>query len=58
MTETPTPDIQNPDTVADLADKASALEKALRNTIETQPYAAVGIALALGWFFGRLHRPF
>jgi ElaB/YqjD/DUF883 family membrane-anchored ribosome-binding protein len=30
----------------------------LRNTIETQPYTAVAIALGLGWLFGRTHRPF
>ncbi len=41
-----------------VADAASALEKALRNAVETQPYTALGIALAVGWFFGRLHRPF
>ena len=32
-------------------------EKALRNTIETQTYTAVVIALGLGWLFGRMHRP-
>ena len=31
--------------------------EALRNTIETQPYTAVAIALGLGWLLGRLHRP-
>ncbi len=35
-----------------------SFEKALRNTIETQPYTAVAIALGLGWLFGRMHRPF
>ena len=39
-------------------DTASSFEKALRNTIENQPYTAVAIALALGWLFGRTHRPF
>jgi hypothetical protein len=29
----------------------------LRNTIETQPYTAVVVALALGWLLGRTHRP-
>jgi ElaB/YqjD/DUF883 family membrane-anchored ribosome-binding protein len=36
---------------------AGSFEKALRNTIETQPYTAVAIALGLGWLFGRMHRP-
>jgi ElaB/YqjD/DUF883 family membrane-anchored ribosome-binding protein len=34
-----------------------SFERALRNTIETQPYTAVLIALGLGWLFGRTHRP-
>jgi uncharacterized protein YjbJ (UPF0337 family) len=36
---------------------ATTFEKLLRNTIETQPYTAVAIAIGLGWFLGRLHRP-
>jgi ElaB/YqjD/DUF883 family membrane-anchored ribosome-binding protein len=36
---------------------AGSFEKALRNTIETQPYTAVAIALGLGWLLGRMHRP-
>jgi ElaB/YqjD/DUF883 family membrane-anchored ribosome-binding protein len=36
---------------------AGSLERALRNTIETQPYTAVVISLGLGWLFGRMHRP-
>jgi hypothetical protein len=36
---------------------AGSFEKALRNTIETQPYTAVVIALGLGWLLGRTHRP-
>jgi ElaB/YqjD/DUF883 family membrane-anchored ribosome-binding protein len=51
---------------ADLADHANdaarqtagSLERALRDTIETQPYTAVAIALGLGWLLGRTHRPF
>jgi ElaB/YqjD/DUF883 family membrane-anchored ribosome-binding protein len=51
---------------AELADSANdaaretagSLERAVRNTIETQPYTAVAIALGLGWLFGRMHRPF
>lgn len=36
---------------------ADSFETALREMIETQPYTAVGIALAVGWFLGRMHRP-
>jgi uncharacterized protein YjbJ (UPF0337 family) len=35
-------------------DTASSFEKTVRNTIENQPYTAVGIALALGWWLGRI----
>jgi len=53
------------DKAGDLADSANdaarqaagSFERALRNTIETQPYTAVAIALGLGWLFGRMHRP-
>ncbi len=36
---------------------AGSFERALRNTIETQPYTAVVIALGIGWLFCRMHRP-
>jgi uncharacterized protein YjbJ (UPF0337 family) len=36
---------------------ASSFEDTVRHTIEDKPYTAVAIALALGWFFGRTHRP-
>jgi ElaB/YqjD/DUF883 family membrane-anchored ribosome-binding protein len=36
---------------------ANSFERALRHTIEHQPYTAVVIALGLGWLFGRTHRP-
>jgi ElaB/YqjD/DUF883 family membrane-anchored ribosome-binding protein len=36
---------------------AGSFEKALRNTVEDQPYTAVAIALAIGWLLGRMHRP-
>ena len=36
---------------------AGSFEKALRNTVEDQPYRAVAIALAIGWLLGRMHRP-
>ena len=53
------------DSASDVADAtktaarktAGSFEKALRNTIETQTYTAVVIALGLGWLFGRMHRP-
>jgi ElaB/YqjD/DUF883 family membrane-anchored ribosome-binding protein len=36
---------------------AGGFERALKNTIETQPYTAVAIALGIGWLLGRMHRP-
>ena len=36
---------------------ASSFEDVVRRTIEDRPYTAVAIALALGWLFGRTHRP-
>ena len=36
---------------------ANSFEEAAREIIETRPYTAVGIALAVGWLLGRLHRP-
>ena len=36
---------------------AGSFERALKNTIENQPYAAVAIALGIGWLLGRMHRP-
>jgi uncharacterized protein YjbJ (UPF0337 family) len=53
------------DSAAQIADEtaararrtASSFENALRNTIETQPYTAVFIALGIGWLLGRTHRP-
>jgi ElaB/YqjD/DUF883 family membrane-anchored ribosome-binding protein len=36
---------------------ANSFERAVRDTIENQPYTAVAIALGLGWLFGRMHRP-
>ena len=46
------------DAAAEAARKtAGSFEKALRNTIENQPYTAVVIALGLGWLLGRMHRP-
>jgi ElaB/YqjD/DUF883 family membrane-anchored ribosome-binding protein len=53
------------ESAADVADAASeaarqtagSFEKAIRDTIEHQPYMAVAIALGIGWLFGRMHRP-
>jgi ElaB/YqjD/DUF883 family membrane-anchored ribosome-binding protein len=36
---------------------ATSFEIAVREIIENQPYTAVGIALAIGWLLGRMHRP-
>jgi hypothetical protein len=36
---------------------APSLGDVVRNTIETEPYTAVAIALGLGWLLGRTHRP-
>jgi ElaB/YqjD/DUF883 family membrane-anchored ribosome-binding protein len=36
---------------------ANSFEKAIRHTIETQPYTAAAIALGIGWLLGRMHRP-
>jgi ElaB/YqjD/DUF883 family membrane-anchored ribosome-binding protein len=36
---------------------AGSFESAVREIIENQPYAAVGIALGIGWLMGRIHRP-
>jgi uncharacterized protein YjbJ (UPF0337 family) len=38
-------------------DTAITFDKWLRNTIETQPYTSAMVALGIGWFLGRLHRP-
>jgi ElaB/YqjD/DUF883 family membrane-anchored ribosome-binding protein len=36
---------------------ANSLEQAIRSTIEDQPYLAAAVALGIGWFLGRMHRP-
>ena len=38
--------------------QAVGLEETLRETIETRPYTAVAVALALGWFVGRVGRSY
>ncbi|MEA2960259.1 MAG: hypothetical protein QOI46_357 [Alphaproteobacteria bacterium] len=37
-------------------ERAAPLEEALRNTIENRPSTAVAVALAIGWFVGRMSR--
>ena len=43
--------------VYDSASKVARKTRALKNTVETQPYTAVTIALGIGWLLGRMHRP-
>jgi uncharacterized protein YjbJ (UPF0337 family) len=38
--------------------QAGSLEETIRENVETRPYTAVAIALALGWFVGRLGRSY
>jgi uncharacterized protein YjbJ (UPF0337 family) len=45
------------ETAAAASRTASSFENSLRNTIETQPYTAVFVALGIGWLLGRMHRP-
>ncbi len=53
------------DSAADVAETAQtaarktagSFEAALRNTVETQPYMAVAIALGVGWLLGRMRQP-
>jgi uncharacterized protein YjbJ (UPF0337 family) len=35
-----------------------SLDDAVRHYIETNPYTTAAIALGVGWFLGRAHRPF
>jgi uncharacterized protein YjbJ (UPF0337 family) len=38
--------------------QAVGMEEALRDTIETRPYTAVAVALAVGWIIGRMGRSY
>jgi uncharacterized protein YjbJ (UPF0337 family) len=38
--------------------QAHSLEETIRENVETRPYTAVAIALALGWFIGRVGRSY
>jgi uncharacterized protein YjbJ (UPF0337 family) len=46
------------DAAAIVRRQAGSLEKSLREGVENRPYTAVVIALALGWFVGRLGRSY
>jgi uncharacterized protein YjbJ (UPF0337 family) len=46
------------DAAAAVRRQAGSLEEMIRENVETRPYTAVAIALALGWFVGRLGRPY
>jgi uncharacterized protein YjbJ (UPF0337 family) len=38
--------------------QTAGFEETIRETIETRPYTAVAVALALGWFVGRVGRSY
>jgi uncharacterized protein YjbJ (UPF0337 family) len=38
--------------------QAGSFEQTIRENVETRPYTAVAIALALGWFVGRVGRSY
>jgi uncharacterized protein YjbJ (UPF0337 family) len=46
------------DAVAIVRRQAGSLEQTVREGVETRPYTAVAIALAIGWFIGRLGRSY
>ena len=46
------------DAAAAVRRQAGSLEETIRENVETRPYTAVAIALALGWFVGRLGRSY
>jgi uncharacterized protein YjbJ (UPF0337 family) len=46
------------DAAAAVRRQAGSLEEMIRENVETRPYTAVAIALALGWFVGRLGRSY
>jgi uncharacterized protein YjbJ (UPF0337 family) len=46
------------DAAAAVQRQASSFEETVRDAIETRPYTAVAIALAFGWFVGRLGRSY
>ena len=46
------------DAAAMVRRRAGSFEETIRENVETRPYTAVAIALALGWFVGRLGRSY
>jgi uncharacterized protein YjbJ (UPF0337 family) len=46
------------DAAAVVKRQAGSFEQTIRENVETRPYTAVAIALALGWFVGRLGRSY
>jgi uncharacterized protein YjbJ (UPF0337 family) len=46
------------DAAAAVRRQASSVEETIRDTIESRPYTAVAVALAFGWFIGRLGRSY
>jgi uncharacterized protein YjbJ (UPF0337 family) len=46
------------DAAAAVRRQAGSLEETIRENVENRPYTAVAIALALGWFVGRLGRSY
>jgi len=46
------------DAAAAVRRQAGSFEETIRENVETRPYTAVAIALALGWFIGRLGRSY
>jgi uncharacterized protein YjbJ (UPF0337 family) len=46
------------DAAAVVRKQAGTFEQTLRENLETRPYTAVAIALAIGWFIGRLRRSY
>jgi uncharacterized protein YjbJ (UPF0337 family) len=46
------------DAAAAVRRQAGSLEETIRENVETRPYTAVAIALALGWCIGRLGRSY
>jgi uncharacterized protein YjbJ (UPF0337 family) len=46
------------DAAAMVRRQAGSFEETIRENIENRPYTAVAIALALGWFVGRLGRSY
>jgi uncharacterized protein YjbJ (UPF0337 family) len=46
------------DAAAAVRKQAGSFEQTIRENVETRPYTAVAVALAVGWFVGRLGRSY